>query len=223
MKTLTLIAATALASAILAPATFAQPPGAPAPAGATRPNALVELPAKNAIKLTVTTPAWKDGGDIPFENTQYRNNDFPGLTWTPGPAGTKSYAIIMQDTDGARAGAPILHWTLYNIPGNVTSLPASMASSANPPGSQYGPNYRGPNQSYLGPRTPPGAKHHYHLQVFALDTTIAQDPNTVFDGLEAAMKDHVLASGEVIGLGQADPNAPPPAPRGGAAPAPAAK
>jgi para-nitrobenzyl esterase len=219
MKTLTLIAATALAGALLAPASFAQTPGAPAPAGAVRPNALVELPAKGGAKLTVTTPAWKEGGDIPFENTQYRNNDFPGLTWTAGPAGTKSYAIIMQDTDGAARGAPILHWTLYNIPRTTTSLPPSMASSANPAGSQYGPNYRGPNQSYLGPRTPPGPKHHYHLQVFALDTTIAQDPNTVFDGLEGAMRGHVLASGEVVGLGQADPTAPPPAPRGGAAPA----
>jgi para-nitrobenzyl esterase len=219
MKTLTLIAATALASAILTQTAFAQPPGGPAPAGAVRPNALVELPAKGGAKLTVTTPAWKDGGDIPFENTQYRNNDFPGLNWTRGPAGTKSYAIIMQDTDGSRAGAPILHWTLYNIPATETSLPPSMASSANPKGSQYGPNMRGPDQPYAGPRTPPGPKHHYHLQVFALDTVIAQDPNTVFDGLEASMKDHVLASGEVIGLGQADPTAPPPAPRGGAAPA----
>jgi para-nitrobenzyl esterase len=217
MKSASLLAATALLALVPVASALAQPPGAPAPAGAGRPNALVELPAKGGAKLTVTTPAWKDGGDIPFENTQYRNNDFPGLTWTPGPAGTKSYAIIMQDTDGQRQGAPILHWTLYNIPASTTSLPPSMASSANPRGSQYGPNMRGPDQPYAGPRTPPGPKHHYHLQVFALDTIIAQDPNTVFDGLEASMKDHVLASGEVIGLGQADPNAPP------RAPAPAAK
>ena len=34
-----------------------------------------------------------------------------------------------------------------------------------------------------------------------------------WDELKTALKGHVLASGEVVGLGQADPNAPPPAPR----------
>lgn len=65
----------------------------------------------------------------------------------------------------------------------------------------------------MGPRTPAGPKHRYHLQVFALDTTLAADPMMTWDGLKAALKDHVLASGEVIGLGQVDPNAPPPPPR----------
>jgi hypothetical protein len=60
--------------------------------------------------------------------------------------------------------------------------------------------------------------------VLALDATLPADfnPNKNDDELIAPMKDHVLASGEVIGLGQADPNAPPPPPRpaaGGAAPA----
>jgi hypothetical protein len=38
-----------------------------------------------AGKLTVTSPAFSDGGEIPYENTQYRGNIFPGLTWTAGP------------------------------------------------------------------------------------------------------------------------------------------
>ena len=58
-------------------------------------------------------PAFGDGGDIPFENTQYRGNNFPGLAWTAGPAETKSYVIIMQDTDVMLRGAPILHWTMW--------------------------------------------------------------------------------------------------------------
>ena len=51
--------------------------------------ALTNAPAKNNAKLTVTTPAFKNMGDIPFENTQYQGNVFPGLEWTAGPAGTK--------------------------------------------------------------------------------------------------------------------------------------
>jgi para-nitrobenzyl esterase len=184
-------------------------------------SALVTLPAKGGAKLTVTSPAFKQMGDIPFENTQYRTNTFPGLEWTAGPAGTKSYAVIMQDTDGLIGGAPILHWTMFNIPG--TKLDAAM--TAVPAGATYGPNMRGANQAYMGPRTPAGPKHRYHLQVFALDTTLTADAGANLAALTAAMKDHVLASGEVVGLGAVDPNAPPPARRGGApagAPAPGA-
>jgi len=198
-------------SAMIAMATLpaaAQPAAAPA-----RPNALVEFPAKGNAKLTVTTPAWKDGGDIPYENTQYRGNVFPGLTWSPGPSGTKSYVVIMQDTGAIVRGAPILHWTLYDIPANVTKLDAAMPATGNPAGSSYGPNIRAAAQPYMGPRTPPGPKHPYHLQVFALDTTIPANAAITYDELTGAMKDHILASGEVVGMGSVDPTAPPPAPR----------
>jgi para-nitrobenzyl esterase len=175
--------------------------------------ALTSVPAKGSATLTVTTPAFKQMADIPYENTQYRTNTFPGLEWTAGPAGTKSYVVIMQDTDAMIRNAPILHWTMVNIPG--TKLDVGMTDP--PSGANFGPNMRGANQAYMGPRTPAGPKHRYHLQVFALDTTLPTDPALTYDTLLAAMKDHVLASGEVIGLGSVDPNAPPPPQRGGAA------
>jgi len=180
-------------------------------AQSVRPIALQEFPPKDGARLTVTSPAFPDGGDIPFENTQYRGNSFPGLSWSAGPAGTKSYAVIMQDPDAQRNGQPILHWTIYNVPANVTKLDPGMPAGGNPQGSSYGPNVRGEAQPYMGPRTPPGPKHHYHLQVFALDTVLTADPSMNYDGLTGAMRDHILASGEVVGLAQADPDAPRPA------------
>jgi para-nitrobenzyl esterase len=179
-------------------------------------SALVTLPAKGGAKLTVTSPAFKHMGDIPFANTQYQTNTFPGLEWTAGPAGTQTYAIIMQDTDGSAARPIFLHWTAFNI--KATKLDAGM--TALPAGATHGPGMGGgaTGRGYMGPRTPAGPKHRYHFQVFALDTTLPAEAGATIDSLTAAMKDHVLASGEIIGLGQVDPNAPPPARRGGAAP-----
>lgn len=165
--------------------------------------ALQRLPAKGGAKLSVSTPGWKDGGDIPLANTQYQTNTFPGLEWSKGPAATKSYAIVMQDNDLVIRGGPVLHWTMFNIPPSVTRLPAGMAPDARPAGSAYGQNYRGVDQPYLGPRTPPGPKHHYHLQVFALDTSLPDAAGSSFQAMMDGMKDHVLASGEVVGLGAA--------------------
>ena len=174
------------ASALIAMAVLpaiAQPAASPA-----RPNALVEFPSKANAKLSVTTPAWQDGGDIPYENTQYRGNVFPGLVWTPGPRGTISYVVIMQDTGAIVRGAPILHWTLYDIPASVTKLEAGMPATGNPPGSSYGPNIRASAQPYMGPRTPPGPKHPYHLQVFALDGTIPANAAITYDELPERLR-----------------------------------
>jgi para-nitrobenzyl esterase len=203
MKTfISTAAAAALLSLAVAPASYAQEPPPATEAGASL-LALVNLPAKAGAKLTVTSPAFKTGGDIPFENTQYKGNIFPGLSWTKGPAGTKSYAVIMQDGDAMRNGAPIFHWSLLNVPAAVTKLDAAMA--APPAGAEYGPNMRGAAQAYMGPHTPAGPKHRYHLQVFALDTTIPSEGTASYAALTGAMKGHVLASGELIGLGQAPP------------------
>jgi para-nitrobenzyl esterase len=209
MKVRTLFAWSTAALLSAAPA-FAQAPPPANEVGLPQ-LALTAVPANGGAKLTVTSPAFKNMEDIPFENTQYRGNKFPGLEWTAGPAATKSYVVIMQDTDAVMRGGPILHWTMFNIPG--TKLEAGM--SAPPAGASYGPNIRGANQAYMGPRTPAGPKHRYHLQVFALDTTLSADAGASYDALTGAMKGHVLASGELIGLGQVDPNAPPPPARGG--------
>jgi len=211
----------ALATAMgLGASAFAQspPPLDPDPGA----NLIVTATHPAKAKLTVTTPGWQDGADIPFQYTQYQGNAFPGLKWSKGPAATKSYAIIMQDSGFVARGAPILHWSIVNIPADVTKLPAGMKPDEKPAAAIYGPNYRGQAQPYLGPRTPPGPKHRYHVQVLALDTTLPADfaPKS-YDELTAPLKDHVVASGTVIGLGQVDPSAPPPAPRPAPAPTPA--
>lgn len=203
MKTrLSVAAAAACLGLTIASGLVAQQAPAATEVGASQ-LALLNVPAKGGATLTVTSPAFKAGGDIPFENTQYKGNVFPGLAWSAGPVGTKAYVVIMQDADALRAGAPILHWTMVNIPAAVTKLDAAM--TAPPAGAENGPNVRGAAQAYMGPRTPAGPKHRYHLQVFALDTAIPQTATTTYADLTAAMKNHVLASGETIGLGQVMP------------------
>jgi para-nitrobenzyl esterase len=212
------MSAAALAAVALTASAFAQSPPPVDPDPGAGLLVTVTHPAK--AKLTVTTPAWKDGEDIPFQYTQYQGNTFPGLEWTKGPPATKSYAVVMQDSGLVMRGAPILHWSIVNIPADVTKLPAGMKPEEKPAAAIYGPNYQGAGKPYLGPRTPPGPKHRYHIQVLALDTVLPADfaPKN-YDELVAPLKDHVVAAGAVIGLGQVDPSAPPRTPRPQTAPA----
>ena len=164
--------------------------------------ARVAVPARSSVSLTVISPAFKDGGNIPLVNTQYGANIFPGLGWSKGPKGTKSYVVIIQG-DPATGSSTSIHLTLFNVPASVTRLGAGMVNT--PGGALYGPNVHGLNQPYAGPHPHTGAKQRYHLQVFALDTTLGPDPSLTFEGLEAAMTGHVLASGELLGVAAGDP------------------
>src|SRR5690606_12540817 len=54
-------------------------------------------------------------------------------------------------------------------------------------------------QRYSGPCPPPGT-HRYFFKVYALDTTLGLDPSSTKPVVEKAMKGHILAQGQLIGL-----------------------
>ena len=176
----------------------AQQPAAPPLPGAST-LLLYKVPARLGMSLKVSSPAFAAGGDIPPRNTQFQANAFPGLAWTGAPSGVKSYAVVMQDADVVGGGAALVHWILFDVPSAAKGLPAGLTSP--PPGSHYGFDYLGPRHAYAGPKPPPGPKHHYHFQVFALDAALPAAAGDSLDKLSAAMTSHVVASGETVGLG----------------------
>ena len=159
-------------------------------------------PAKGSAKLVVTSSAFKDGGEFPDAYTQNGQNISPPLAWTRGPSGTQSYVILTEDSGVARP-QPIFHWVLYNVPASVTSLAQGLPTDAklsNPAGAMNGLNIRKAS-GYMGPKPPAGQTHPYHFEVFAVDKTLDLDPATADrNAVVAAMKDHVLAQGEIVGM-----------------------
>lgn len=120
--------------------------------------------------MTLTSPAWPDGGRIPAKHAQPGGDVSPPLAWTGAPEGTLSYVLIVHDLD-APVGAGIddaLHWLVWNIPGAATGLPEGVPQGAAlPDGSRQisvtGPSYRGPAAPASGPL------HHYVFELYALD------------------------------------------------------
>jgi len=79
------------------------------------------------MDLTVESSAFQNGGMIPSKYSCDGRDISPPISWSEGPTGTKSYAIIVDDPD-----APVgtwVHWVMYDIPSDVTSLPEAVPSS----------------------------------------------------------------------------------------------
>ena len=68
---------------------------------------------------------FKDGGVILGKYSRDQANINPPLAWANIPAGTKSFAIIMEDPDVPRAAGVSVwdHWVVFNIPPTVTQIP----------------------------------------------------------------------------------------------------
>lgn len=164
----------------------------PALAGSEKALAEAVLPSKH--RLTVTSPSFKNGGRIPEDLSAYGKNLSPALSWSGAPAGTKSYVIIAEDPDASGA-TPFEHWAVYDIPGSARGVPAGGL----PAGSLVGENGKG-QASYWGPHPPANGDHHYHFQVLALDQPLHLRPNARREEILAAMRGHVMAEGEVVGL-----------------------
>jgi len=150
-------------------------------------------------KLAVQSSSFTGGGMIPQKYSEYADGVSPQLSW-PAVQGARSYAIIMEDPDAPQK--PFVHWIAWNIPANVASLPEGLQEQprlTEPEGVLQGRNTRG-SVGYYGPRPPVGdPAHHYHFQIFALDSMLDVPWGSDRDQLLKAMQGHVLGKGEIAG------------------------
>lgn len=125
-----------------------------------------------AAGFSLTSPDIQNGGTVPMAQVFTGckgGNQSPALSWSGEPAGTQSFAITMYDPD-APTGSGWWHWTVFNIPANVHSLPANAGASGGanlPAGAGMGKTDFGVS-NYGGPCPPPGPAHHYVITVYAL-------------------------------------------------------
>lgn len=142
-------------------------------------------------KLTVTSPNLQPGGAV-------NGAAFPGLTWTAGPAETRQYAVVVQDTNQVMDdGTPAVVFSIFNIPANVTSIPAG---GALPAGARIGPTSKGAAPAPYALPAATGAKHHYHFQVLALSANATSIASRTFDEVMYGVRTNVIAGGEITGL-----------------------
>src|SRR5205807_7448151 len=78
--------------------------------------------AQAVARITLTSPAFTDGGPIPKQYTCEGADQSPPLAWSGVPKGTLSVALVAEDPDAR--GRTFVHWTVSGIPPSTTSLTA---------------------------------------------------------------------------------------------------
>jgi Raf kinase inhibitor-like YbhB/YbcL family protein len=170
------------------------------------------------LVLSVTSPAWPDGGEVPMRNAGRGENKSPAFEFhwnlgtNPGapPETLQTYAVIFHDIENStnKGTTDTLHWSAFNIPGTAKGLPEGLGPGDLPDGTRNGPGIaaRGGNPgAYFGPGAGPGPFHHYVFEFYALDTKLDLPATTTREDLLKAMEGHVVGKAAYTGRFHAPP------------------
>lgn len=143
------------------------------------------------MSIAVSSPSFKEGERIPIKFTCDGMNLSPQLDWSGQVATVHSLALIMDDPD-APAGT-FVHWVLFNLPGDLASLPEGVS----------GTGVAGSNGlrklGYGGPCPPKGSTHRYFFKLYALDSTLDLKEGASNAEVERAMQGHIVGQGQLSG------------------------
>lgn len=124
--------------------------------------------------ITVTSPAFGDGGAIPVRHAGHGvgDNVSPPLRWSGVPAGTAALVIVLEDDD-VPLPRPLWHTAALLAPNLDCLAEGALQESAD--GIVLLKTLLG--QRYSGPRPIPGhGVHHYRFHILALNQPL--DPAT---------------------------------------------
>ncbi len=154
--------------------------------------------------IQVKSSAFANNGTIPDKYSNYFEDISPEISWSGVPKNAKSLVLMVEDPDASLK--PVTQWIAANIPVNVMSFAENAPKTEMFNGAMQGGNTTG-KIGYYGPHPPPADKPHtYHFQVFALDTMLKLPEGFNRQALLDAMKGHVIAKGETVGMYQRKPD-----------------
>lgn len=154
---------------------------------------------------TLTSIAFPHNGAIPKKYTCQGANLSTPIEWTGIPAGTKSFALIMDDPDAERVvGYTWVHWIVYNISPDTRKLTEGLGKASkikladNSWATQGITSWKKPG--YGGPCPPAGTGvHHYQYRLMALSISPTLPEGLTKAKLLDAVKGHVIAEAKLTG------------------------
>jgi Raf kinase inhibitor-like YbhB/YbcL family protein len=149
-------------------------------------------------QFTITSSDINDGQPIPAVYTCDGANQSPELSWPEPPAGTKSFALIVDDPDAP--GGTFYHWGVFDIPDNQRSIPRGAGNGGSNTNFVQAVNDAG-KSGYMGPCPPKGhGPHRYRFKLYALDVDrMTLPPDAKIPEVQQQARQHKIAMAQIIG------------------------
>jgi Raf kinase inhibitor-like YbhB/YbcL family protein len=163
---------------------------------AEAPSSLEEV-TKNTMALSISSPAFEEGGKIPSKYTCDADNVSPEIRIEGVPEGTVSFVLVMDDPDipdtvkQARGIEKFDHWAVYNIGADTTVLAEGKSVGTGAVNSTGKTSYTGP--------CPPDREHRYFFRLYALSGTLNFIQAPTLDELETAARGMMIESATLMG------------------------
>jgi Raf kinase inhibitor-like YbhB/YbcL family protein len=146
------------------------------------------------MAFTLRTAAFPNGHAVPRRFTCDGEDVSPALEWSGAPAGTRAFALVMDDPD-APSGT-FTHWLVTDIPKERTRLDegAPLQDVATEGTNDFG------RAGYGGPCPPRGhGPHRYRFQLHALGLPLGLGRGFPRHDFDRALRTHVLGTAMLMG------------------------
>lgn len=140
--------------------------------------------------ITVTSSVLS-GGVFPARYTCDGAGLSPPLHWSGAPPGTKSFALVVDDSDAPIT--PYIYWIVFDINPTTTDIQQGQL----PPGARQAYNSAG-HVAY-DPPCPRNQEHTYRFTVYALDSVLSLPNGASLKSAWMAIAQAAIARGRLTG------------------------
>ena len=142
-------------------------------------------------RLSLSSPAFRDGARIPKRYTCDGADASPPLRWSGVPGGARALALIMED----RTAKGFVHWTVLD----VAPFARGVAEGEVPQGGEETENSFG-KMGYGGPCPPDDdPAHTYEFVLYALRNQLRAGSDASPDDVRSRLRSSALARGSLTG------------------------
>jgi Raf kinase inhibitor-like YbhB/YbcL family protein len=154
-------------------------------------------PGVAMASITVTSPAFAEGGRIPVDQTCDGKDLIPELVLSSPPEGTNSLLFVVEDPDAPNG--TFTHMIVFNVSPDVRKLPSGTELTGVGDAARFGLNdFQAAH--YSGPCPPKGESHRYRFRVDAIDTMLKLSEGATRAQVDEAIDQHIIGEGVLTGF-----------------------
>ena len=148
--------------------------------------------------MTLSSPDFKDGGNLPIDFTCDGKGVSPSLSWSNIPENAQALVLIMDTIPGPLRPGEVdigkhFYLTIFNIPTTVSSISAGATNIGT-----FGQNFQGKKLGYTPPCSQGLGSKKYSIYLYALSSKLSiSATDATENSLIAAMSGKIISTAEI--------------------------